>query len=119
MATYGFNENDAKRIGRVVRLVERGTDKNRLGGPTAHPPPPGVRLMLGTHSSAAWDKQSSKTVTVTGGEPGTNGIPTATAFTVSAFNIFADVSAKSASTARWVAVSNNGFGWYLIAAECD
>lgn len=119
MATYGFSEGDAKRIGKVVRLVERGPDKIRLSGPSADGAAAGVRLMLGTHSSAAWGKQSQKTITIAGGLPGGNGLPTATAYTVTANNIFADIPAKSANTARWVAVSNNGFGWYLIAAECD
>jgi hypothetical protein len=119
VTAFGFNENDAKRIGKVVRLVERNPERPSLGGPDYGSRSPGVRLMLGTHGSAAWSKQSQRTITITGGTPGTNGIPTASALTVAAYNIFANIPAKTASTARWVAVSNNGFGWYVIAAECD
>jgi hypothetical protein len=119
MATFGFSEGDAKRIGNVVRAVERHPPTIRLQSPVAEGAAPGVRLMLGTHGSAAWNKQTLKTITITGGTPGTNGIPTASALTVAAYNIFANIPAKTASTARWVAVSNNGFSWYVIAAECD
>lgn len=119
MATYGFSEGDAKRIGKAVRLVERGADKIRLGGTGGHGAAPGVRLMLGTHGSAAWSKQSQKTITIAAGVPSSSGIPPETAYTVTANNIFANIPAKSANTARWVAVSNNGFGWYVVAAECD
>lgn len=119
MTAFGFNEKDAKRIGQVVRLVEREPVRRDLGQPDYGSRSPGVRLMLGTHGSAAWNKQTQKTITITGGTPGTNGIPTATALTVAAYNIFANIPAKTASTARWVAVSNNGFSWYVIAAECD
>lgn len=119
MATFGFSEGDAKRIGRIVRQVERGPDKIRLGGADDGAHVQGVRLMLGTHGSAAWSKQSTKTITIYGGTPGTNGIPTASAYTVVANNIFATLAANTANTARWVAVSCNGFGWYVIAAECE
>lgn len=119
MASFGFSEGDAKRIGRVVRQVERGPDKIRLGGPNDQGATPGVRLMLGTHGTAEWAKQSTKTITIYGGTPGTNGIPTASAYTVVANNIFATLAANTANTARWVAVSCNGFGWYVIAAECE
>lgn len=118
MATYGFSEGDAKRIGRVVRLVERGPDKVRLSGAGGRGASPGVRLMIGTHGTSAWAKQSSKTITVYAGTPGSNGLPPASAQTVLASNIFADIGTSS-STARWAAISHNGFGWYLIAAECS
>lgn len=118
MSTFGFSERDAKRIGHAVRRVERGPEQVRLGGPNAHNASPGVRIMLGTHTSAAWSKNSTKVITIYGGEPSENGIPPNSAYTVSANNIFASITANSAVTSRWVAVSCNGWGWYLIAAEC-
>lgn len=114
---YGFSESDAKRIGKAVRLVERDEPRQRFSGPDAAVGSRGVRLMIGTFGTAAWDKASSATVTIYSGDPGSSGRPTATASTVVAFNIFADIA--TGSTARWAAVSNNGFGWYLIAAECS
>lgn len=116
MATYGFSEGDAKRIGRVVRLVERGPEQIRLGGPVNGGASPGVRLMLGKAGTATWSKGTSKTVTIYTGDPGSEG----TAGTVEAHNYFANIQA-STSTAyqRWIGLSNNGWGWVVVAAECD
>jgi hypothetical protein len=53
-------------------------------------------------------------ITLYAGPPSTaTSRPTATAGTQVAHNIFADIP-----TSAYVAVSNNGFGWYVIAAEC-
>lgn len=114
MATYGFNENDAKRIGRAVRHVERGAQRIELGGPNADGAAPGVRLMVGKIDGSAWNKGIDKTVTIWTGTPGSE----SSAVTAKAWNYFANIS-SSANTARWVGVSNNGWGWVLIAAECD
>lgn len=115
MPIYGFDADSAKRIGQTVRLVEGGkTPKHEVSGPKAPRAAVGVRCMLGTISTAAWDKTTSATVTIFSGEPGSE----SSAETISAYNYFADIP-TSANTARWVAVSNNGFGWLLIAAECD
>lgn len=114
MATYGFGENDVKRIGRVVRLVERGAEKTHLGGPTAGGAAPGVRMMVGKIAGGSWSKGVSSTVTIYSGAP-TNEV---SAITVAAWNYFASIGTSS-NTARWVGLGNNGFGWVLIAAECD
>jgi hypothetical protein len=114
MATYGFNEGDAKRIGHAVREVERNPVQVRLGGPHRDGATPGVRMMVGKIDGDAWGKNSGRAVTIFTGTPGSE----ASAATVSAWNYFADIS-TSANTARWVGVSNNGWGWVLIAAECD
>jgi len=112
---YAFDEESAKRIGHTVRLVEGSlTGKRTPGAPPNPRGGSGVRCMIGTISTAAWDKTTAATVTIYGGEPGSE----SSVETVSAHNYFADIS-TSANTARWVAVSNNGFGWLLIAAECD
>lgn len=119
MAVYGFSEDDAKRIGKAVRLTERHVGKDGLSGAESERGGIGVRVMLGTHNSAAWAKNSQKTVTVHGGYPTTaNSRPSVSAYTVAAHNIFVDIGERTAVTSRWVAVSCNGFGWYVIAAEC-
>jgi len=116
MATYGFSEGDAKRIGRVVRKVERGAEPIKLGGTGDKGAAPGVRLMLGKAGTATWSKNTSKTVMIYSGDPGYEG----TAGTVEAHNYFANIQ-PSTSTAyeRWIGLSNNGWGWIVIAAECD
>ena len=117
MATYGFSEEDAKRIGKSVRLTERYVGKGSLSGPSSDRGGIGVRLVLGTHNSAAWAKNAQKTITIYSGYPTTaDSRPTQSAYTVVAHNVFTDIS--TGATARWVAVSCNGFGWYMIAAEC-
>lgn len=115
MPIYGFDEESAGRIGHTVRLVEsqRVTPRSLQGG-YANRGSSGVRCMLGAIGTAAWSKESSSTITVYSGEPGSE----VTAGTVAAYNYFADIS-TSTNTARWVSVSNNGYGWLLIAAECD
>ncbi len=115
MPVYGFDANSAKRIGETVRLVEgrRVGQRHAYGGEVGRAAV-GVRCMLGTMTTAAWNKESSSTVTLYAGEPGSE----SSTETVTAYNYFADISTSS-NTARWVSISNNGFGWLLIAAECD
>lgn len=118
MAAYGFSDNDAKRIGKAVRVVERFGALSETSGPSSPEVSRGVRIMLGTFGTASWSKGSSKTITVMAGPPGSGGKPTNNAGTVVAYNVFATLNASTATTSRWCAVSNNGFGWYLISAEC-
>lgn len=119
MAVYGFSEDDAKRIGKAVRLTERHVGKDELSGAQSERGGIGVRVMLGTHDSAAWVKNTQKTIMIYSGYPTTSDSrPTQSAYTVVAHNVFTDIAPRTATTSRWVAVSCNGFGWYLIAAEC-
>jgi len=115
VATYGFNENDAKRIGRVVRLVERGADKTELGGPKNNTPPPGVRLLIGKHSGSSWATGSTAVVTVYNGEPGS----VASALTVVAYNQYVQFASDTNCTNRWVALGHNGFGWIAVDSQSD
>ena len=115
MAVYGFDQASAQRIGDAIRRVEG----RRVGSREVLPSEVGrnavgVRCMIGQMSSAAWNKESSGTVTVYSGQPGSE----SSVETLSAYNYFADIP-TSTNTARWVAISNNGFGWLLLAAECD
>ncbi len=114
MATYGFSEGDAKRIGRAVRLVERGPEQVRLGGAENERGAAPVRIMIGKATTAAWTKGTTATVTIYSGAPGVE----VTAATVVAHNYFATIGTAD-TTARWVGLSHNGYGWLLIAAECD
>lgn len=110
MATYGFSEGDAKRIGKVVRLVERGPDKVRLGGPVNNGPSVGVRLLFGQHNGSSWATGSTAVVTVYNGDPG----EVASAITVVAYNHYIQFSSDTNCTNRWVALGNNGFGWVPV-----
>lgn len=113
MPVYGFDENSAKRIGETVRLVEG----RRVGTRSASPAgigraPVGVRCMLGTMGTAAWSKGSAQTITLYSGEPGSE----ASVQTLTAYNYVADIPSNTTS-GRYVAVSNNGYGWVVIQSE--
>jgi hypothetical protein len=112
MATFGFSANDAKRIGAAVRIVEGDRTGRRAGSGYTPGVNAGVRIMLGKIGSAAWSKATTATVTIWAGEQGSE----ASVATVVARNYFAAI--PSGSSGRWVGLSNNGFGWVLIAAEC-
>ena len=113
MPIYGFDEESAKRIGETVRLVEGSRTGTRgAGGPKTGRAAVGVRCMVGTIGTAAWASDSTASVTIYSGDPGSE----SSAGTVVARNYFSGIS-TSASTARWVAISNNGFGWVLVNSE--
>jgi hypothetical protein len=114
MPVFGFSEEDAKRIGHAVRVVERSGPRLKTSGPDSERGAAGVRIMIGKVGTAAWSKASSAVITLYAGPPSTaTSRPTASVGTQVAHNIFADIP-----TSAYVAVSNNGFGWYVIAAEC-
>lgn len=110
MATYGFSEGDAKRIGKAVRLVERGADKIRLGGPGGHGATPGVRLLIARHSGSTWATGSTAVVTVYNGDPGS----VASALTLVAYNHYVELGTDTSCTNRWVALGHNGWAWHVI-----
>jgi hypothetical protein len=114
MPVYGFSEEDAKRIGHTVRVVERSGPRLKTAGPDSERGAAGVRIMIGQVGTAAWSKASSAVITLYAGPPSTaTSRPTNNAGTQVAHNIFAEIPSSA-----YVAVSNNGFGWYVIAAEC-
>lgn len=113
--TFGFSLNDAKRIGKTVRVVERSDSRDRVPA-RDDTLSRAVRIVIGKSGTASWSKGASKTVTIYGGAPSTTGLGTVSAVTVTAWNVFATLATASAD--RTVALSNNGWGWYLIAAEC-
>ena len=116
---FGFGPDDIKRIGSAVRIVERG--------PTMQVQPQmdsaSVRqfpIMLGTAGGDSWSKLTSKTVTIYSGTPHTTtGIPPTSAMTLKVYNIFCNFQSSTSIVTRWVAVSNNGWGWYLVESECN
>jgi len=110
MPIYGFDEASAKRIADTVRLVEgrRGPLREANGASTPRAAV-GVRCMAGTIGSSSWEKDSYSTVTIYSGEPENE----SSAGTVSAYNYISDIPAADDSE-RWVAISNNGYGWLLI-----
>lgn len=112
MATYGFSEGDAKRIGRVVRSTEKHPHTIRLQSPVAEGAAPGVRLLIGKIASTnGWAKGSTAVVTIY------NGDPIASALTVVARNQFLTFSTNTACTQRWVALGHNGWGWHAVSQE--
>lgn len=110
MSAFGFNENDAKRIGRAVRAVERDQNKVRLGGPNAEGAAPGVRLLLGKYEGSSWPAGSTAVVTIYNGEPGN----LASGGTTVAYNAFVSFGNNTQCTARWVALGHNGFAWNVV-----
>ena len=115
MATYGFNENDAKRIGRAVRQVERGSHRIELGGPSADGAAPGVRLLIAKHEGSSWPTGSTAVVTIYNGPPGS----AVSAMTMVAYNQYISFSTDSTCTARWVALGHNGFAWHPVDSQSD
>ena len=115
MATYGFNENDAKRIGRAVRHVERGAQRIELGGPNADGAAPGVRLLIAKHEGQSWPTGSTAVVTIYNGEPGS----AVSAMTMVAYNQYIAFSSDSNCTSRWVALGHNGFAWHPVDSQSD
>ena len=105
-----FTRRDADRIGRVVRTVEAGDKKgNALTFGHRQQPGQGGVFRIATHGFAAWNKDSTQTVTFV--------TTTSTPNTATAVNLFADLA--SGVTGRSVAIARDGTAWYLIAAECD
>lgn len=104
MATYGFNEGDAKRIGRTVRLSERFPPTDSLGAFAAEGAAPGVRLMLGKAVETTLPSETA-IVTIHVGDP-----LAGTAMTVVARNTIYPLM----DTAATACVSNNGWGWHVV-----
>jgi len=96
-----------------VRVVERSGPRLKTAGPDSERGAAGVRIMIGQVGTAAWSKASSAVITLYAGPPSTDSRPTNSVGTQVAHNIFAEIPSSA-----YVAVSNNGFGWYVIAAEC-
>jgi hypothetical protein len=110
--TFGFSLNDAKRIGKAVRLIERDEPRQSLGGPNDAAISRGVRLLIAKHeSTAGWAKETTAVVTVY------NGDPIASAITVVAHNQFVTFPTNTACTQHWVALGHNGWGWQAVSRE--
>lgn len=115
-AAYGFSADDAKRIGRAVRVVERLPPGNETSGPQSPEVSRGVRLLLGKHEgSGGWAVNASAVVTIHNGAPGS----LASAVTIVAHNQFLAIPSGTSCTSRWVALGHNGFGWYAVASDGD
>jgi len=116
VTAFGFNENDAKRIGRAVRAVERDQNKVRLGGPNAEGAAPGVRLLIAQHEGY-WPLRATATVTVYNGLPG----EVLSAVTMVAYNHFVPIGTHTATpcTSRWLTLGHNGFAWHPLSAESN
>jgi hypothetical protein len=113
---YGFSADDAKRIGRAVRVVERLPPQLQNTGPATPEVSRGVRLLLAKHEgSNGWAVNASAVVTIHNGTPGS----VASASTIVAYNQFLRIPASSGTAAGddWVALGHNGFGWYAVSGS--
>lgn len=110
-ARVDFTRSAADRIANVVRLVEQG---NRDGSPLrlgrAISQESLAKVFRVCTFTGSWSKQDAKTVTFYN--------QTSTPNTVSAINLFAEISTSSI-TNRNCAIARDGTAWFLIAAECD
>lgn len=113
MATYGFSENDARRIGRTVRLVERLGPTVSLGNPGGHGAAPGVRLLIGQLAASSWPTATTATITIYNGDAGS----VASAVTLVAYNHWLKLAEQTNCTNRWVALGHNGFQWQPVEVE--
>jgi hypothetical protein len=101
-----FSRQSAQRIAKAVRTVEGG-NRDQPGITFDHPlPSSNAKVFRVCTFTGAWSKNTVKTVTFRG--------ITTTPSTVSASNIFANITA----TAGNCAIAKDGTAWYLIAAEC-
>ncbi len=112
MATYGFSEEDAKRIGKSVRLTERYVGKDSLSGPSSDRGGIGVRLTI-AKAGTAFSYDSTATVTMFRGDFGS----VASAITMVGWNQFVPMVTHTAVTNPYVAFGHNGNGWIAVAAE--
>lgn len=112
MATYGFSEDDAKRIGKSVRLTERYVGKDSRSGPSSDRGGIGVRLTI-AKAGTAFSYDSTATVTMFRGDFGS----VASAITMVGWNQFVPMVTHTAVTNPYVAFGHNGNGWIAVAAE--
>ena len=112
MATYGFSEEDAKRIGKSVRLTERYVGKGPLSGPSTERGGIGVRLTV-AKAGTAFTYDSTATVTMFRGDFGS----VVSAITMVGWNQFVPMVTHTAVTNPYVAFGHNGNGWIAVAAE--
>lgn len=114
MATYGFDEQSVKRIGKAVRISEKFPAKVRLGGPDRSGANPGVRMLLAKHTGTAWATGTTAVVTIYNGDPGA----VATAGTVVAYNHYINFSTAGCDS-KWLTLGHNGFHWHPTDAQGD
>lgn len=120
MATYGFNADDARRIGKVVRDAEHGRiDKIRLGGDQYASPNPGARLLIAKHEGAEWKAGETAVVTIYNGDVDDEPKVFTSAGTLIAYNQYIHFSDDPVCTVRWVALGHNGFAWHPIDSQDD
>lgn len=113
MATpVNFTRPAAERISRVVRLVEGGSRDS--GGPSIDRPwgdeYAARRVFRVCTFTGSWSKNTPHVVTFYG--------VTNTPNTVTATNLFVDLSQCGTSTSANCAIARDGTAWYVIAAEC-
>jgi len=105
-----FTKNASERIAKAVRKVESGNrDASGFGFGYRANGGGGTKAFRICTFTGAWSKNTLKTVTFK--------FATNTPNTVSASNMFANISTSSTGTLN-CAIAKEGTAWYLIAAEC-
>ena len=107
-----FSRQSAQRIAKAVRTIEAG-NRNQPGI-TFDRPMAGAttKIFRMAKFTGTWTKDAQKVVTFLN--------QTATPNTVSAYNVFATVSATTATSVFLkCAIAKDGTAWYAIAAECS
>jgi hypothetical protein len=112
MPVYGFSEDDAKRIGHAVKVVERSGPTLKTSGVENAAGAAGVRLTI-ARVGTAFTANATATVTMHKGFPGS----VASALTMVGWNQFLQLSTHTAVTNPYVAFGHNGNGWIAVAAQ--
>lgn len=103
-----FDLGSAARVARVVRQIEQEPPRAKPLTFDASLQQQSRQVFRVCTFTGAWSKGSPKVVTFK--------YQAATPNTVSATNLFADLS--TASSSRNCAIARDGTAWFLIAAEC-
>lgn len=114
MSAFGFNANDVRRIGEVVRSAEHGRiQKIGLGSDQHGGATPGVRLLIAKHDGGNWPTDSTAVVTVYNGDQG----DISSAVTAVAYNQYIKFGTQPVCSSRWVALGHNGFNWIPVDSQ--
>lgn len=106
-----FSRQAAQRIAKGIRTVEGGS-RNQPGITFDRPMAGATKTFRMAKFTGTWTKDAQKTVTFLN--------QTTTPNTVSAYNVFATVSATTATSVFIkCAIAKDGTAWYAIAAECS
>ena len=107
-----FTPGSAERIAKVVRTVEAGNRDTEWRPPAPRTVGGGAKVFRMCTFTGSWDIDTQKVCTFLN--------VTNTPNTVSAYNVFANISGSTSTTViKHVGIAKDGTAWYAIAAECS